>query len=111
MHNQPNPDEVARLAKAFSTAQRLAPSEDCLAVAKKLASASPQIWQAAMYWLVRGEMPAQPVMHGYSPRSFVGKKGLVPSAALTALMALEQDPSAALISLKHVSPRGRRSFR
>jgi hypothetical protein len=96
---------IGRLAAAFEQAQRFGRGETSIDVARKIATASDLIWNAAVHWLDRGEMPDEPNLDGYTPSSLARDKGLVPSAVFTALMALEQDPSAALITLKHL--RGR----
>jgi hypothetical protein len=101
-----DPEVIKRLAAALEQAQRFGDGERPIDAAETIAGASDPIWNAALHWLEQGEMPDEPLKYGYTPRSLTRVKGLVPSAALTALMALEEDPSAALITLKHLADRG-----
>lgn len=100
-----DPETIRRLAKAFEQVQRFRPDTSSIDVAGKIGGASDRIWNAALQWLDSGEMPEEPTIHGYSPSSLEKEKGLVPSAVLTALMALEKDPSSALISLEYMRRR------
>jgi hypothetical protein len=46
-----DPRTVQRLAEAFEAAQRFAPDDPAIDVARKIATASDPIWNAAMHWL------------------------------------------------------------
>lgn len=106
MTTKRDPETIQRLADAFDEVQRFGGGEQPIDVATSIAGASDPIWEAAMHWLEHREMPEQPAIRGYNPRMLTRVKGLVPSAALTALMALEEDSSAGLIALKHMVDRG-----
>lgn len=103
---QRDPETIQRLADAFDKAQRFGGGERPIDVATSIAGASDPVWEAAMHWLEHGEMPEEPAIRGYNPRMLTRVKGLVPSAALTALMALKEDASAALLALSQMEDRG-----
>jgi hypothetical protein len=92
-------DEINLVALRLREAQEIDP-EKAADIAVRLASADADLWQVALDWANTGMMPTEPVIHGYHARNLatVMEK---PSLVFTTLLALREDASAALISLRH----------
>lgn len=92
--------EVSRLAESLSQAQRLE-ADRAERLARRIAEADDDIWEAALTWARTGEMPAEPVIEGQTPARLSAR--LSPSQTFTALMGLRIDPQRALSALRHSS--------
>lgn len=92
--------EVSRLAESLARAQNLDPDR-AERLARRIAEADEDIWQAALTWASTGEMPSEPTVEGETPAKL--SLGLSPSRTFTALMALRIDPERAKSSLRHSS--------
>jgi hypothetical protein len=86
------------LSKRLEREQGL-PRARAAALAADIGAADDDIRAAAEQWLDTGEMPAEPVIEGYSPRALA--EFLPPSDSLTALIALRDDPEGTLTMLQH----------
>jgi hypothetical protein len=77
--------EVSRLAESLANAQNLDPDR-AERLARRIAEADEDIWQAALLWASTGEMPSGPTVEGRTPARL--SIGLSPSQTFTTLMAL-----------------------
>jgi hypothetical protein len=90
--------EVSRLAESLATAQNLE-ADRAERLARRIAEADDDIWQAALTWASTGEMPAGPAIEDQTPATLSGR--LSPSQTFTALMGLRTDPERAKSALRH----------
>jgi hypothetical protein len=90
--------EIFRLADSLARAQELA-AERAERLARRIAEADDDIWNAALSWATTGEMPAEPVIEAQTPARLSAR--LSPSQTFTALMGLRIDPDRALSALHH----------
>ena len=90
--------EVSRLAESLATAQNL-DADRAKRLAREIAEADEDIWQAALAWVGTGEMPTEPVIEGRTPASL--SSWLSPSQTFTALMGLRIDPERTKSALRH----------
>lgn len=68
-------------------------------LARRIAEADDDIWEAALLWSATGEMPDRPSVEEQSPEKLAER--LSPSQVFTALMGLRADPERALSALRH----------
>jgi hypothetical protein len=92
--------EISRLTESFILAQHLEANR-AERLARRIAEADDDIWQAALTWARTGEMPAGPVVEGQTPARLSAR--LSPSQTFTALIGLRTDPERALSALRHSS--------
>jgi hypothetical protein len=90
--------EVLRLAESLSRAQDL-DTDRAGRLARRIADADDDIWQAALIWASTGEMPTEPTVEGQTPARLNAR--LSPSQTFTALMGLRTDPERAKSALRH----------
>ncbi len=90
--------EVSRLAASLAKAQNLDP-DHAERLARRVAEADEDIWQAALTWVSTGEMPSEPTVEGRTPARLSTR--FSPSETFTILMALRIDPERAKSSLRH----------
>ena len=90
--------QISRLAESLSGAQDLDPGR-AERLARRIAEADDDIWQAALTWARTGEMPAEPDVEGETPARLSAR--LSPSQTFTALMGLRDDPERAKSALRH----------
>ena len=98
MHESRTDAEVSHLAESLILAQRLE-ADRAERLARRIAEADEDIWQAALTWARTGEMPAEPVIEGQTPARLSAR--LSPSQTFTALIGLRTDPERALSALRH----------
>lgn len=92
----------AELRRRFAM-QRNLTSSDAEMIARRIAAADDVVWNVAERWVESGRFPDSPAIQGHTPASLeqFGRGG---SFVLTALMGLRRDPSAAAITLAHLTP-------
>jgi hypothetical protein len=90
--------EVSLLAESLSRAQDL-DADRAERLARRIAEADEDIWQAALTWASTGKMSAEPAIEGQTPATLSAR--LSPSQTFTALMGLRIDPERALSALRH----------
>jgi len=90
--------EISRLAESLSRAQHLEAGR-AERLARRIAEADDDIWEAALSWAATGEMPTEPAIEGETPAGLSTR--LSPSQTFTALMGLRIDPDRARSALRH----------